>query len=50
MLSLRHWDIGQHGTWGGLVAADRAWLRRRLARARLSVASGIDPGPGRRRS
>ena len=23
-LSLRHWDIGQHGIWGGLVAADRA--------------------------
>jgi Transcription factor WhiB len=28
-LSLRHWDIGQHGVWGGLVAADRARLRRR---------------------
>jgi hypothetical protein len=28
-LSLRHWDIGQHGIWGGLVAADRAHLRRR---------------------
>jgi Transcription factor WhiB len=28
-LSLRHWDIGQHGVWGGLVAADRAHLRRR---------------------
>jgi WhiB family redox-sensing transcriptional regulator len=27
-LSLRHWDIGQHGVWGGLVAADRADLRR----------------------
>jgi hypothetical protein len=27
-LSLRHWDIGQHGVWGGLVAADRAALRR----------------------
>jgi hypothetical protein len=23
-LSLRHWDIGQHGVWGGLVATDRA--------------------------
>ena len=22
-LSLRHWDIGQHGVWGGLVAAER---------------------------
>jgi hypothetical protein len=29
-LSLRHWDIGQHGVWGGLVAADRARLRARL--------------------
>jgi Transcription factor WhiB len=28
-LSLRHWDIGQHGVWGGLVAAERATLRRR---------------------
>ena len=30
-VSLRHWDLGQHGIWGGLVAADRAQLRRRLA-------------------
>jgi hypothetical protein len=28
-LSLRYWDIGQHGVWGGLVAADRARLRAR---------------------
>jgi WhiB family redox-sensing transcriptional regulator len=28
-LSLRHWDIGQHGVWGGLVAAERAALRVR---------------------
>ena len=28
-LSLRQWDIGQYGVWGGLVAADRAHLRRR---------------------
>jgi hypothetical protein len=28
-LSLRHWDIGQHGVWGGLVATDRVHLRRR---------------------
>jgi hypothetical protein len=26
-LSLWHWDIGQHGVWGGLIAADRARLR-----------------------
>ena len=30
-LSLQHWDIGQHGVWGGLVAAERAELRRRIA-------------------
>jgi hypothetical protein len=29
-LSLQHWDIGQHGIWGGLDAADRARLRRRV--------------------
>ena len=28
-LALRHWTIGQHGVWGGLVAAERAALRRR---------------------
>lgn len=28
-LSLWHWDIGQHGVWGGLIPADRARLRRR---------------------
>ena len=27
-LSLRHWGISQHGTWGGLIAADRGRLRR----------------------
>jgi hypothetical protein len=27
-LSLQYWDIGRHGVWGGLVAADRARLRR----------------------
>jgi Transcription factor WhiB len=30
-LSLRYWDIGQHGVWGGLVAAERAQLRARLS-------------------
>jgi hypothetical protein len=30
-LSLRHWDIGQHGVWGGLVAVERAALRRRVS-------------------
>jgi hypothetical protein len=28
VLALRHWDIGQHGVWGGLVTADRARLGR----------------------
>ncbi len=28
-LALRHWVIGQDGVWGGLVAAERAALRRR---------------------
>jgi len=26
-ISLRYWDIGQHGVWGGLVSAERAALR-----------------------
>jgi len=34
-LSLRHWDIGQHGIWGGLVAAERAAVRR-LLRAHMA--------------
>jgi hypothetical protein len=29
-LSLRRWDVGQHGVWGGLVAAERMALRRKL--------------------
>jgi Transcription factor WhiB len=29
-LSLRHWDIGQHGVWGGLVATDRAQLQPQM--------------------
>jgi hypothetical protein len=32
-LSLQHWDIGQHGVWGGLIA-DRARLRRQMPPAR----------------
>ena len=28
-LSLWQWEIGQHGVWGGLVAAERAALGRR---------------------
>jgi len=28
--SLLHWDVGQYGIWGGMVAADRASLRRQM--------------------
>jgi hypothetical protein len=48
-LSLRHWDIGQYGIWGGLVAGERAALRQ-IARAHIArhaphllVAPGADP-------
>ena len=34
-LSLRYWDIGQHGIWGGLVAVERA-AARRLLRAHIA--------------
>ena len=50
-LALRHWAIGQHGVWGGLVAAERAALRRRwLASAdnygrALSILDRILHGP-----
>ena len=37
-LSLRQWDIGQYGVWGGLVAADRAHLRRRRPAGRRGTA------------
>jgi Transcription factor WhiB len=33
-LSLHRWDLGQHGVWGGLIAADRAQLRSRARPAR----------------
>ena len=47
-LSLQHWDIGQHGVWGGLVAADRARLRRQVpagqtASRGITVAQDDDP-------
>jgi Transcription factor WhiB len=29
-LSLRRWDVGQYGVWGGLVAAERMALRHEL--------------------
>src|ERR1700744_2765765 len=45
-LSLRHWDIGQHGVWGGLVATERAPLLPRrpvgqLGRRRTAVSGMI---------
>jgi hypothetical protein len=47
-LSLHHWDIGQHGIWGGLIAADRAPLRRHLptsqvARHKTTITQHDDP-------
>src|SRR5690348_7455651 len=48
-LSLRHWDIGQHGVWGGLVAGERAAWRAagpRPCSARPQhalLADGADP-------
>jgi WhiB family redox-sensing transcriptional regulator len=36
-LALRHWDIGQHGVWGGLIAADRARLRRQSPAGRSRI-------------
>jgi hypothetical protein len=52
-LSIQHWDIGQHGVWGGLIAADRARLRRRIPPARAQATGSPSPGmitrPSRRR-
>ena len=46
-LSLQHWDIGQHGVWGGLVAADRARLRRPSGMPADQAPGGAPPGqPG----
>src|SRR5689334_16341605 len=47
-LSLRHWDIGRHGVWGGLIAADRARLRRQVPAGQttghgITVARDDDP-------
>jgi transcription factor WhiB len=36
-LSLRHWDVGQHGVWGGMVAAERASLRRQMLEHRADA-------------
>jgi len=44
-LSLRHWDIGRHGVWGGLVATDRADLRRRRPAGHRGTAISAMIGP-----
>jgi hypothetical protein len=45
-LSLRHWEIGRHGVWGGPVAAERAaWRRRRHAKM-IRRAPCVTGGPG----
>jgi WhiB family redox-sensing transcriptional regulator len=44
-LSLRHWDIGRHGVWGGLVATDRADLRRRRPAGHRGTAISAMTGP-----
>jgi hypothetical protein len=55
-LSLRHWDIGQHGVWGALVAAERAALQRRRhatvlgSRCRQDVQLPESPGTGHPRA
>jgi len=42
-VSLRQWDIGRHGIWGGLPAGERAALRRRvLAGAPSAIATAMD--------
>jgi hypothetical protein len=45
-LSLRHWDIGQHGVWGGLVAAERAALPRRRHATVLRTSRRAPPADG----
>jgi hypothetical protein len=42
-MSLLHWDIGQHGIWGGMVPADRAELRRRLGVSRGAAPASLPP-------
>lgn len=39
-LSLRNWDIGQYGVWGGLVPAERETLRRKRRVRPAAAASG----------
>jgi len=46
-LSLRHWDIGQHGVWGGMVPAERTVLRRLLRANATNTAATPRPYSGR---
>jgi hypothetical protein len=46
-LSLRHWEIGQHGVWGGLIAADRTRLRARVPAGRAAGSRPPPPGTAR---
>jgi Transcription factor WhiB len=39
-LSLRDWDIGQYGVWGGLVPAERETLRRKRRVRPATAAAG----------
>jgi WhiB family redox-sensing transcriptional regulator len=43
-LALRHWDIGQHGVWGGMVPAERMAVRRSL---HANAARNARPHSGR---
>jgi WhiB family redox-sensing transcriptional regulator len=45
-LSLRHWDIGQHGVWGGMVPAERMALRRLLRADATNAARNARPYSG----
>jgi Transcription factor WhiB len=43
-LALRDWPVGQHGVWGGLVAAERVALRNRwLTRAHITGPGAAHP-------
>jgi WhiB family redox-sensing transcriptional regulator len=48
-MSLRHWDIGQHGVWGGLVSAERATLRDQVPDDRTRHRGAAAPDPRDRR-
>ena len=43
-MALRHWDIGQHGVWGGLVSAERVRLRNRIGADSTQAGSAAGVG------